>query len=95
MMSIQKLGAIFFLVAVAVIPVAIVFLGSGRGGIFVAGYVIGVITAPIIAIGVVRAFAILAGSTWTDILIGFLVFSVVVLVISVAAAFWSLLFMLN
>jgi hypothetical protein len=46
-MSIQKLGAILFLLAIALIPVAIVALGSGRGGIFVTGYVIGVITAPI------------------------------------------------
>ena len=92
-MSIQKLGAILFLIAVALIPVVIVVLGSGRGGIFVAGYVIGVITAPIIAIGAARAVAVLADSTWSDGLIGFLIFSVVVILISVVAVFWSLFFM--
>jgi len=92
-MSIQKLGAILFLLAIALIPVAIVVWGSGRGGIFVAGYVIGVITAPMVAIGVIRAVSVLAGSTWMEALIGFLIFAVVVLVISVAAALWSFVFM--
>jgi hypothetical protein len=92
-MSIQKLGAILFLIAIALIPVAIVVWGSARGGIFVAGYVIGVITAPIIAIGVIRAVTVLADSTWMDALIGFLIFAVVVLVVSVAAALWSFFFM--
>jgi hypothetical protein len=92
-MSIQKLGAILFLLAIALIPVAIVALESGRGGIFVAGYVIGVITAPMVAIGVLRAVSVLADSTWMDALIGFLVFAVVVLVVSVGAALWSFFFM--
>ena len=92
-MSIQKLGAILFLIAVALIPVVIVVLGSGRGGIFVAGYVIGVITAPIVAIGALRAVSVLADSTWLDGLIGLLIFSVVVILISVVAVFWSLFFM--
>jgi hypothetical protein len=92
-MSIQKLGAILFLLAIALIPIAIVIGGSERGGIFVAGYVIGVITAPIVAIGVIRAFSVLADSTWTDALIGFAVFVVVVLAVSVAAALWSFVFM--
>ena len=92
-MSIQKLGAILFLLAIALIPVAIVAWGSGQGGIFVAGYVIGVTTAPIVAIGVMRAVSVLADSTWKDALIGFLIFAVVVLVVSVGAALWSFFFM--
>jgi hypothetical protein len=92
-MSIQKLGAILFLIAIALIPVAIVVWGSGRGGIFVTGYVIGVITAPIVAIGMIRAVSVLADSTWMNALIGFLIFAVVVLVVSVAAAVWSFIFM--
>ena len=92
-MSIQKLGAIFFLLAIALIPVAIVVWGSGRGGIFVAGYVIGVLTAPIVAIGMIRAVSVLADSTWMNAIVGFLIFALVVLVVSVAAALWSFFFM--
>ena len=92
-MFIQKLGAILFLLAIALIPIAIVVWGSGRGGIFVAGYVIGVITAPIVAIGMIRAVSILGDSTWMNALIGFLIFAVVVLVVSIAAALWSFFFM--
>jgi hypothetical protein len=92
-MSFQKLGALLFLLAIALIPVAIVIWGSERGGIFVAGYVIGVITAPMIALGVIRAVSVLADSTWTDALFGFLIFAVVVLLVSVAAALWSFVFM--
>jgi hypothetical protein len=92
-MSIQKLGAILFLIAIALIPIAIVVWGSGRGGIFVTGYVIGVITAPIVAIGMIRAVSVLADSTWMNALIGFLIFAVIVLVVSVAAAVWSFIFM--
>ena len=35
----------------------------------------------------------LADSTWMNTLTGFLIFAVVVLVVSVAAAFWSFVFM--
>ena len=92
-MSIQKLGAVLFLLAIALIPIVIVIWGSERGGIFVAGYVIGVVTAPIVAIGVIRAFTVVADSTWTDALIGFAAFAVAVLLVSVAAALWSFFFM--
>jgi hypothetical protein len=92
-MYIQKLGAILFLLAIALVPIAIVIWGSERGGIFVAGYVIGVITAPMIALGVIRAVSVLADSTWTDALFGFLIFAIVLLVVSIAAALWSFLFM--
>ena len=92
-MSLQKLGALLFLLGIALIPVVIVIWGSERGGIFVAGYVIGVITAPMVALGVIRAVAVLADSTWTGGLFGFLIFAVVVLLVSVSAALWSFLFM--
>jgi hypothetical protein len=91
--SLQKLGALLFLVAIALIPIAIVAWGTGRGGIFVAGYIIGVLTAPIVAIGMMRAVSVLADSTWIDALIGFLIAAFVILIISVGAALWSLFFM--
>ena len=92
-MSLQKLGAIFFLVAIALIPIAIVAWGTGRGGIFVAGYVTGVLTAPIVAIGMMRAVSVLADSTWVDALIGFLIAAFLIVLVSVGAALWSLFFM--
>ena len=50
-MTLRKFGALFFLVAIALTPVSIVMVADGHGGIFVTGYVAGVVTAPLVAMG--------------------------------------------
>ena len=87
-----KLGALLFLAAIALTPVAIVALGSRLGGIFVAGYVTGVITVPMVAFGAIRAVYALIESTKIEGLVGVFVYGFLVIIISVAAAFWSISF---
>jgi hypothetical protein len=88
--ALRKLGALMFLAAIAFTPVVIVALGSKQGGIFVAGYVTGVITVPIVAFGAIRAIYVLVETT--EGLVGVLVFGLLVILISVAAAFWAIFF---
>lgn len=91
-MTLQKFGALFFLVAIALTPVAIVIVAAGRGGIFVMGYVTGVLTAPLVAVGAMRATYILAESTELEGLVGVFIYGLIVVLISLAAAFWPFLF---
>ena len=90
--ALGKLGALLFLVAIALTPVVIVTLGSTLGGIFVAGYVTGVITVPVVTFGAIRAIYTLIESTEIEGLVGVLVYGFLVILISVAAAFWSIFF---
>jgi hypothetical protein len=88
-MTLRKFGALFFLVAIALTPVSIVMVADGHGGIFVTGYVAGVVTAPLVAIGATRAVYLLAEATELEGLVGVIVYGLVVVLISVAAAVWS------
>jgi hypothetical protein len=90
--ALRKLGALFFLVAIALTPFAIVILGSRLGGIFVAGYVTGVITLPMVALGALRAIYALVESTDIEGIVGVLFYGFLVILISVAAVFWSIYF---
>jgi hypothetical protein len=92
MRALGKLGALLFLAAIALTPVVIVVLGSRLGGIFVAGYVTGVITVPMVAFGAIRAIYALIESTEIEGLVGVLVYGFLVILISVAAAFWAIFF---
>jgi hypothetical protein len=85
-----KLGALLFLVAIALTPVVIVTLGSRLGGIFVAGYVTGVITVPVVGFGALRAIYELIESTKIEGLLGVLAYGFLVILISASAAFWSI-----
>jgi hypothetical protein len=87
--TLRVLGALSFLCAVALVPVIIVLFEPSRGGIWVAGYVTGMITAPMIAVGALRAISLLNDQFDLDIPIGFVVFGILVTLISVAAALWS------
>lgn len=89
--AIKKLIAIFFLIAIALVPVVIVILEPSRGGIWVAGYVTGMITAPVVAIGAIRALAVWNEQTDLNVVVGFVIFGILVTLISVAAALWSFL----
>jgi hypothetical protein len=87
--ALRKVVALLFLVAIALVPVAVVVLGSGRGGIWVAGYVTGIITVPLIAMGALRAIYTLLESNELRVFISFVVFGVLVILTSVTAALWS------
>ena len=84
----QKLAALFFLVVVALVPFLIVVLYSRQGGIWVLGYVSGIITVPLVGFGVVRA---IISVDEEGALVGTVVFGVIVIVISLVLASWSLL----
>jgi hypothetical protein len=87
--AIRKLEALLLLAAIALTPVVIVFLEPRRGGIWVAGYVAGVIITPFIAIGALRAILELTGDL--DGVIGFVAYGSLTILISVATALWALL----
>lgn len=83
----RRLGALFFLVAVALVPILMVALFPRQGGIWVGGYVTGIITLPFVAFGAIRAFNVLNDE---NALIGTVVFGLIVVAISVGIALWSL-----
>jgi len=87
--ALRRVLALVFLMAVALVPVAVVVLGSSRGGIWVAGYVTGIITVPLVAMGALRAIYVLFESTEFEVIVGFVIFGVLVVLTSVAAALWS------
>ena len=82
----QKLAALLFLVAVALIPFLIVVLYSRQGGIWVLGYVSGIITVPLVGFGVIRAINSLNEERA---LIGTVAFGFLVILISLLMALWS------
>lgn len=85
--ALRKLMALLFLIAVALVPFFIVVLYSHQGGIWVAGYVTGILTLPLVGFGVIKAINTLNDE---EAFIGTVVFGLVVILISVIAAFWSL-----
>ena len=82
----RKLAALLFLIAVALIPFFIVVLYSRQGGIWVAGYVTGIITVPFVGFGVIRAINTLNDE---EAFIRTVVFGLIVILISLIVAFWS------
>jgi hypothetical protein len=86
----RKTVAVLFLIAIAMIPFLIVAFAPRQGGFFVSGYVVGIITVPLVAIGAMRAFYVLIGSAEAEIF-GVFVFGICLIAISVAAVIWSLL----
>lgn len=82
-----KLIAIVLLSAIALIPVAIVALWNCLGAIWVTGYVVGIVTVPLVAIGALRATS--AVFEETKAFIAFIIFGCLVIVISLAAAAYA------
>lgn len=87
--AVRKVEAMLLLAIIALTPVAIVLFEPARGGIWVAGYVAGVIVTPLIGIGALRAVMELTGDL--EGLIGFVVYGGLTILISLAAAIWSFL----
>lgn len=82
-----KLIAVLFLAAIALIPVAIVALWDRAGAVWVAGYVTGIITVPLVGIAALRATSVLFEETRA--IIAFVVFGSSVIVVSLAAAAYA------
>jgi hypothetical protein len=89
----RKWRGILFSIIIAAIPILIVVLSPPRtGGIFVAGYLIGAITAPIVAILALKAADDLFESGWRDSLLGTVIYVFAIILVSAAAVAWSLYF---
>lgn len=83
-----RTGAALFLAAIALSPVAIVLAWPGKGGIWVAGYVVGIATVPLVAFAVLRSVNALAGEE--RLLPAFVSYSAMVMILSIASAVWAL-----
>jgi len=84
---VRMLASLLFLAAVALTPVVIVLLEPRLGGIWVAGYVAGMIVTPLIAVVALRSILELTGDL--NGFVGFVVYGVLVVLISLTAAAWS------
>ena len=87
--AIRKLASLLFLAAVALTPVAIILLEPRLGGTWVVGYVAGMVVTPLIAFAALRSILELTGDV--EGLVGFVVYGVLVVLISLTAAAWSFL----
>ena len=83
----QKLTALLFLIAVVLVPFFIVVFYSRQGGVWVAGYVTGIVTVPFVGFGVIRAINTLSNE---KAFIGTVVFGLITILISLIVAFWSI-----
>lgn len=85
--TIGKMVALLFLVAIALIPFLIVAMYSREGGIWVLGYVTGIVTVPVVGIAVIRALNTLRDEGGA--FVGTVVFGFLVILISLATGFWA------
>lgn len=85
----RRFVAILFLAAIALIPVAIVAVWHSMGAVWVAGYVVGIITVPLVGIGALRAMS--AVFEEPKAVIALVLFGCSVIVLSLAAAAYALL----
>ena len=84
--TIRKMFSLLFLIAIALVPFLIVVMYSREGGIWVLGYVTGIVTVLVVGIAAVRAMNTLSDERA---FIGTVVFSFFVILISLATALWS------
>lgn len=82
-----KLIAVIFLAAVALVPVAIVAFWHRMGAIWVTGYVVGIVTVPLVGIGALRATSAMFEET--NAFIAFIAFGCSAIAISLAAALYA------
>jgi heme/copper-type cytochrome/quinol oxidase subunit 4 len=85
-LALQKMLALLFLIAIALVPFLIVATYSREGGIWVLGYVTGILTVPVVGIAAVRAMNTLSDERA---FIGTVVFGFCVILISLATGLWS------
>jgi hypothetical protein len=86
----RKLRGFLFSIVVAAAPILIVVLSPPRsGGLFVAGYLVGGVTAPIVVLGALKAADDLFDTGWLNSVLGVVIFLTVVFLLSIAAMLWS------
>lgn len=79
--------AVVFLAAITLVPVAIVTFWQRLGAIWVTGYVVGIVTVPLVGIGALRATSAMFEET--NAFIAFVVFGCSAIAISLAAALYA------
>ena len=84
-----RIVAALFLAAIALTPVAIVLFWPQAGGVWVAGYLVGIVTVPVVAFAALRAVNTIVGEE--RLLPAFVVFGAIVVMISIASAIYAFL----
>ena len=85
----KKIPALVFLMAIILVPIGIVTIAEAGGGYWVAGYVTGIVTVPLIAVGALRAVYQIIENTDLDPLIAFVGYSALVVAVSIGCAIWA------
>jgi hypothetical protein len=89
----QKLKGLLFSILIPLVPILIVALSPPQtGGAFVAGYLVGAVTAPFVVFGAIKAADDLFNSGWLNSVLGVLIYLAAVILLSVAAIIWSFYF---
>ena len=89
----QKLKGLLFSILIPLVPVLIVALSPPQiGGTFVAGYLVGAVTAPFVVFGAIKAADDLFNSGWLNGVLGVFIYLAAVILLSVAAIIWSFYF---
>ena len=84
----RKLAAVLFLAAIVLTPIAIVLFWPKAGTIWVAGYIVGIATVPVVAFGALGAVNSIFGEE--RLLLAFVLFSLLVVAASIASVLYGL-----
>jgi hypothetical protein len=92
----QKLKGLLVSILIPLVPILIVVLSPPEtGGAFVAGYLVGAITAPFVVFATVKAADDLFNSGWVNSVLGVLIYLTAVVLLSMAAIVWSFYFAMS
>jgi len=86
--GLRKLAAVLFLAAIVLTPIAIVLFWPKAGTIWVAGYIVGIATVPVVAFGALGAVNSIFGEE--RLLLAFVLFSLLVVAASIASVLYGL-----
>lgn len=84
-----RIAAALFLAAIALTPVAIVLFWPRAGGVWVAGYLVGIVTVPVVAFAALRAVNAIVGEE--RLLPAFVSYGAIVVMVSIASAIYAFL----
>ena len=84
----SRLSAACFLAAIVLTPVCIVLIWHNGGTVWVAGYLVGIATVPLVAFAALRAVNSLFGEE--RLLVAFVLFSALVVAASIASIIYGL-----
>lgn len=83
----QKILAVCFMAAVLLVPVAIVALAGPAGGVWVAGYVFGIVSLPFMALIALRAVYAIVDESY--VMRVFIAYCALVFLVSLGAALYA------